>query len=186
MGYAFCTRHQKLIKLVGTAFFQTGKTVARKNAELQYLEATPAPVATVAEQLAEFDQAWDGMQRQWIAKLSPAEREKFEGLSTETERDAFRILRNWARTDQPDFYICCESLGRRLGVSLSGASKLGHRFSNSGILRPTAPCIPHKRCARYQWIAAGEATGNQAALFAPTQWNGDPGDAHLKGRRRRE
>jgi hypothetical protein len=93
---AASTRHQKLTKLVGTAFFRASKTVARKNAELQYREATPAPAATLAEHLEEFDQAWDGMQRRWIAKLSPAAREKFERLTTDIEHEAFRILRNWA------------------------------------------------------------------------------------------
>jgi hypothetical protein len=133
------TRHQKLTKLVGTAFFQAGKTVARKNAELQCRKATPAPAATLAEHLGEFDEAWDGMQRQWIAKLSSAEREKFEGLSTETERDAFRILRNWSQTDSPDFYASCESLSHRLGISVGGASKLRRKFGKIGILWPTAP-----------------------------------------------
>jgi hypothetical protein len=117
------------------------------------------------------------MQRQWIAKLSPAEREKFEGLSTETERDAFRILRNWARTDKPDFYICCESLGRRLGVSLRGASKLRRKFCKLKILQQSAQYIPHKVSSRFEWTAAREPKQNQAPLIWPQQWNGDPGDA---------
>jgi hypothetical protein len=115
--------------------------------------------------------------------LSAAEREKFGGLSTEAERDAFRILRNWAQTEKPDFYISCESLGKRLGISLCGASKLRRKFCELRILRQTAQYVPNKLCALFQWIGNAEPTRKQAALMSLQQWNGDPGDAHLKGRR---
>src|SRR5213075_1265480 len=74
------------------------------------------------------------MHREWKAKLSPAEREKFEHLTTESESDAFRILRNWSQTDSPDFYASCESLSHRLGISVRGASKLRRKFYKIGIL----------------------------------------------------
>jgi hypothetical protein len=51
------TRHGKLIKLLGIGFFQAGREVIRKNAQLQYREATPAPTATLEEHLQEFDEA---------------------------------------------------------------------------------------------------------------------------------
>jgi len=180
------TRHQKLLKLVGTAFFQAGKLVAQKNAELQYREATQRPKATLRDHLAEFDQAWSGWESKWKEKLSPAEREKFEGLTTETERDAYKILHNWAKADSPDFKIHCESLGKRLGISLRGASKLRRKFCEIGILRPTAPFVPHKRCARFEWIAAHEPKRKQETLISPPPWNGDPGDGLLMERRRKQ
>jgi hypothetical protein len=176
------TRHAQLLKLVGTAFFQVSPEIARENAQLQYKEASPAPVATLQEHLQEFDKAWSGIQREWKAKLSPAEREKFEHLTTEAERDAFRILRNWSQTDSPDFYASCESLSHRLGISVEGASKLRRKFCKIGILSPTAPYVPNKFCARFKWIAGEEPKRQQAALISPEQWNGDPVDAHLKKR----
>jgi hypothetical protein len=172
-----CTRHEKLTKLVGTGFFQAGKAVLRKNAELQHREATPPPSATVQEHLQEFDEAWSGMDRKWKAKLSSSEREKIESLTTETQYDAFRIVRNWSQTSKPDFKIHCESLARRLGISLKGASQLRFKFCKLGILWPTAPFVPHKRCARFEWIAAHEPKRKQETLISPPQWNGDPCDA---------
>ena len=177
------SRHQKLLKLVGTAFLQAGKSVARKNAELQHREARPVPVATLYEHLAEFDQAWSGWESKWKEKLSHMEREKFEALWTETERDAFRLVRNWSQTDSPDFYASCESLGARLGISLRGASKLRRKFCDIGILRQTAPHVPHKLCARFEWTAAAEPKRQQSALISPQQWNGDPGDVRSKRRK---
>lgn len=176
-----CTRHQKLLKLVGTAFFQAGKSVVRKNAEFQHRKATPVPVATLHEHLAEFDQAWSGWESKWKEKLSPVEQEKFGHLTTEAERDAFRILHNWSQTDSPDFYVSCESLGARLGKTPRGASKLRRRFCENGILRQTAPYVPHKLCARFKWTAGAEANRKQAGLILPfQQWNGDPGDSRLR------
>ena len=160
------TRHSKLLKLVGTAFFQCGGEVARRNAELQYHEANPVPVATPEEHLTEFDQAWAGMERQWRRKLSPCDREKFDSLTTDTERDAFRILRNWSQTDSPDFKAHCRTLSQRLGITLQGAASIRRRFCASGILRQTARYVPHKLAARYEWLASREPNRRQATLIS--------------------
>ena len=148
------TRNQQLCKLVGTAYFQTGREVARKNAELQHGEANPQPAASLAEHLAEFDKAWAGMERKWQRSLSKTERQKFDSLTTDTERDAFRILRNWSQTDKPDFKVHCRSLGVRLGMTWEGARNIRLRFCGLGILQKTAGYVPHKLAARYKWRAA--------------------------------
>jgi hypothetical protein len=180
-----CSRHKKLMDLVVAAFLQAGKAVVRRNAELQYGEAKPAPVATLAENLREFDELWLWKEQEWKRKLASSERQKFEELTTESERDAFRIIRNWSQTDSPDFYVSCESLGARLGKSPRGASKLRRKFCQLRILRPTAPYVPHKRCARFEWKAVCESQRQQSALISPSHWNGDPGDACLTERRRK-
>jgi hypothetical protein len=129
-------------------------TVARKNAECQFHEATPAPAATLPDHLVEFDDLWSGMERIWRKKLSAAEREKFGSLATDNDREAFRIIRNWSQTDSPDFKIVCESLANRLGVTLKTASNIRRRFCwPLGILSKTAEYVPHKFSARYEWTA---------------------------------
>jgi hypothetical protein len=147
------TRHGKLLELVGTLFFQCGEELARRQAEIQHSQADPAPVASFEEHLAEFDDAWVGMERKWKRELSPGEREKFDSLTTDAERDAFRILRNWSRTDSPDFKAHCRSLSERLGITLQGAASIRRRFCQRQILRQTAPYVPHRLAARYRWIA---------------------------------
>jgi hypothetical protein len=158
------TRHEKLLKLVGAAFLQAGRDVAKRNAELQHGEANPVPVATLPEHLAEFDIMWAGLDRKWRARLSPAERKQFDALTTNNDRDAFRILRNWSQTDSPDFKAHCRSLANRLGVTLKTASNIRHRFCSLGILRQTAKYVPHMLSARYQWIASIESKQKQ---FSP-------------------
>jgi hypothetical protein len=152
------TRHCKLLKLVGTAFFQCGRVIAQQNAELQHSEATPPPHASLHEHLAEFDAAWTGMERMWKSQLTFIELERFNNLTTDTERNAFRILRNWSQTDSPDFKAHCQSLGSRLGITLRGASAIRRRFCSLGILRQTASYVPHKLAARYKWTASYPAT----------------------------
>jgi hypothetical protein len=148
------SRHQKLLKLVGAAFLQVGRGVARLNAEMQYNEAVPTPAASLPEHLTEFDQMWAGMDRKWKAKLSRAEREKFDRLSTENDRDTFRILRNWSQTNAADFKVHCQSLANRLGVTLKTAANIRSRFCwPLGVLRKTEEHVPHKLAARYRWTA---------------------------------
>ena len=64
---------------------------------MQYREATPTPKASEREHLEEFDKAWLGWEREWFAGLSAAERQKYEALTTQHERDGFRIVRNWSQ-----------------------------------------------------------------------------------------
>jgi hypothetical protein len=151
------TRHQKLIELVGTGLFQAGREVVRKNAELQYSEATQMPNASKQEHLIEFDQAWLGWERKWFAGLSGTEREKYGLLTTQRERDGFRIIRNWSQTaNGGEFKIRCQSLGDRLGISLKWASKLRRKFCELGILKETKPYVPNQFCARFVWMTGAE------------------------------
>ena len=152
------TRHEQLTKLVGTIFFQARKEVALENARLQHDEANPAPATPLDEHCAEFEQLWAGMESHWRAKLSPVEREQFDVLATDAMRTAYRIIRNWSLTDSdsPDFKIVCESLSKRLNISIPAASKIRRRFCSLGILRQTADYIPHKLAARYKWALNGK------------------------------
>jgi hypothetical protein len=170
--------------LVGNGLFQAGREVVRKNAEIQYREATPTPKASEREHLEEFDKAWLGWESEWFAGLSAAEREKYEALTTQHEREGFRIIRNWSQiATAGEFKIQSQSLGDRLGMSLGGACKLRRRFCAAGILQQTKPHVPNKFCGRFKWIAGAERKREQAALITPTQWNGDPGDTRLTERR---
>ena len=182
------TRHETLIKLVATAFLQAGRKVVRENAEAQYREANPRPVASLEEHLKEFEQAWGWKERQWRAELSPADLTKFETLTTEGQRGAFRVVRNWSRFEPEncDFKIHCESLGNRLGMSLKGASKLRRKFCEFGILSQTKPYIANRFCARFRWTTGAEPKRHQSALISPSQWNGDPGDVRLTERQRKK
>ena len=152
------SRNEKLTKLVGTAFWQASKAVVRENARLQYTEATPAPLSSLVEHFEEFERLWDGKYEGWLASLSSFEREKFDKLANENDREAFRIIYNWSKADPDsfDFRVGCEYLAERLGVTLKTASRIRERFCAADILRRTAKYVPYKLTARYEWIANKE------------------------------
>ena len=161
------TRHDQLLRLIGATFYQAGRGLSKRNAELQYDIANPVPVASLSEHLLEFDEAWSGMERQWCAKLSALERAKFERLTTDTDRDAFRIIHNWSKSESPDFKIHCRTLADRLGVTLQTASNIRRRFCSLGVLKHVAPYVPHRLAARYKWTAGLEPKRKQGAFLSP-------------------
>src|SRR5262249_52568007 len=113
------TRHAQLRELVYCIFRQVGHQVARMIADTQYRAARNQPNTTLAEHLEEFEQLWCWISKQWCAELSGNEQEIFANVETETERDLFRILKNFARfaadKKEPDFPFSIQHVATRLG-----------------------------------------------------------------------
>jgi hypothetical protein len=149
------TRHAQLRGLVYCIFRQVGHRVARVIADAQYQVARVQPKAILAEHLEEFEQLWNWMTEQWRADLSYNEQEIFANLQTETERDLFRILKNFARyaaeKKEPDFPFPLQHVAARLGVSFQYVSKLRQRFRDASIIVQTTPCITNRSAARFRW-----------------------------------
>ena len=148
------TRNEKLCSLVGTIFHQVGKETARRLAEAQYNEATVKPKASLPDHLKNFEELWAGMETQWLADLNESERLKLPTLPS--ERDAFRIIRNFHRLalkkSREDFPLAVANLGDRLGMTAMGGSKLRQRLVEAGTIKPTEPCRPNKTAARFKWM----------------------------------
>src|SRR5262249_26418843 len=93
--------------------------------------------------------------RSMQAELSDVEQEAFSKLETETERDLFRILKNFARyavgKGQTDFPFPIQHVVSRLGVSFQYVSKLWQRFVDASIIVQTAPAITNRSAARFRW-----------------------------------
>ena len=150
------TRNKKLGKLVGEIFHQVGRDVAERLAAAQFQTKTATTKADEAAHLASFDLLWRGLADRWAATLSPAEREFITQLETENERDAFRIVRSFARkADQdgaPDFPIARDNLAERLGVTGKGAAWIRDKLAKLGAIEKTADYVPNKFAARFKWL----------------------------------
>jgi hypothetical protein len=150
------TRHAQLRELVFYIFRQVGHQVALLNADAQYRGAGIKPNATLAEHLDEFEELWTWISKQWLAELTDVEQERFLELETETQRDLFRILRNFARyaatKGQTDFPFSLQNVATRLGVSFQHASKLRQRFAKVSIIVQTVPAMTNRSAARFRWI----------------------------------
>ena len=150
------TRHLRLRELVGHVYRQASREVGRANARMQYQEAVLGPQTSLTDHLKEFDDLWQGMEEDWQRGLSNEERQAFDSLNLPNDREAFRIIRNFAQfSTEEDFYINAESLGKRLLVTMQTASNIRKRFCKSGILEHTAAYVRHKLSARYRWLSGG-------------------------------
>jgi len=149
------TRHPQLRDLVYCMFRHVGHKVARLNADAQYSEARMQPKATLAEHLEEFEKLWNWITNQWRAELSDHEREIFANLKSETERDLFRILKNFARyaaeKNQADFPFPIQHVATRIGVSFQHVSKLRQRFADASVIAETEPAVTNRSAARFRW-----------------------------------
>jgi hypothetical protein len=149
------TRHAQLRGLVYCVFRQVGHSVARILADRQYQSARVQPTATLAEHLEEFEELWSWTTKQWRGELFDVEEEIFSDLATETERDLFRILRNFGRyaatNGQADFPFPIQHVAARLGVSFQHVSKLRQRFVAASIIVQTVSAVTNRSAARFQW-----------------------------------
>jgi hypothetical protein len=151
------TRNGRLGKLVGAVFHQVGHTTARGLAQEQFRGKAAPTKATEAEHLASFEKHWQGLSEKWAAKLSEVEREVFARLDTQNERDAFRIVRSFARKAESDgaadFPIVRDNLAARLGVTGNGAAGIRDKLARLGLIEKTADCVKNKFAARFKWLA---------------------------------
>src|SRR5262249_5685060 len=76
-------------------------------------------------------------------------------LGTETERDLFRILKNFARLAtlkrQPDFPFAIQNVAARLGVSFQYVSQLRRHFVKLCIIAETERAVTNRCAARFRW-----------------------------------
>jgi hypothetical protein len=155
-------RHKQLEGLTGYLFHQVGFAVAQAFAVDQYRSKSAETNATESEHLNEFRHLWGGMVQLWLTELSDRERAAFDVLETENERDAYRIIRSYARKaaadGHVDFPIVRDNLCLRLGVTPQGAGKMRVKFCKPeiAILTPTAPYEANVRSARYRWLLSAK------------------------------
>jgi hypothetical protein len=154
------TRNMQLSSLVGEVFHQVSHKVARQLAEAQFRAKTVSTRASESEHMASFESLWNGLANGWEATLSVAERNLFATLETENERDAFRIVRSYARNAKKegmtDFPIVRDNLGERLGITGNGAAWIRDKFVKLGVIAKTANYVPNKFAARFKWIVGDE------------------------------
>jgi hypothetical protein len=150
------TRNDQLSALTGAAFHQLGFTVARHTAQAQFQRKSVPTEADEQAHMASFDDLWSGLAENWIASLSAAERQLFTRLETANERDAFRIVRSFARKAEQDgaadFPIARDNLASRLGITGKGAAGIRDKLVRLGAISKTKDYIPNKFAARFRWL----------------------------------
>jgi hypothetical protein len=161
------TRHGALVQLVGHLTNKFGREAAQRIVEEHYRLNQDNIGSTLDEHLREFATAWEGMRKTLVDKLGPEERQKFESLETERQREGFLIVRAFAglaelRKDK-DFQISRASLADRLSMTRPGAGKVIVKLRKEAVIASTQPCVIHKESARYCWLLP--QTGHRSMAF---------------------
>lgn len=138
---------------------KAGHAVARRLSERHFEKYAQHIRSSREEHLTEFDAAWEGMRAKIVRNLHTTEKEAYEGLRTEFQRDGFIIIRAFASAaatkGENCFPIAQESLAYRLGISRTAAADIISRLVELQVLKKSAPAIPHKTAAIYQWLFPG-------------------------------
>ena len=164
------TRHNVLVQLVGHLINKFGREAGQRIVEEHFCRNRENIRSTLDEHLFEFAAAWEGMRKTLVDKLGPEERQKFEALETERQREGFLIVRAFAglaelRGDN-DFQISRASLADRLNMTPPGARKVILKLCKDNVIAPTQPCVIHKESARYRWLLPRSEPKAQRPLVA--------------------
>jgi hypothetical protein len=150
------TRNNQLAALTGAAFNQCGVRVARLTAQAQFQRKSVPTEANEQDHMTSFDDLWTGLVEIWKSNLSIIEQENFSRLETDNERDAFRIVRSFARKAEQDgaadFPIVRDNLASRLGITGKGAAGIRDKLARLGAISKTMDYVPNKFAARFRWL----------------------------------
>jgi DNA-binding MarR family transcriptional regulator len=121
----------------------------------QHYELNDKNVATpLKEHLREFAAAWDLFLNTAIKSLSASERRIFDQLNTDPQREAFMLIRSFARLAKGnDFPVAQWSLADRLTITQPGAGCVISKLEALGAIKKTMDARVNNKSARYRWTA---------------------------------
>ena len=144
------TRNGILAKLVGELFRKFGFTLSEQIVRQHYCAHDGNVRTPLAEHLREFRQAWKSFRTKELARLSHSERERFDKLQTEAQREAFFLCRSFAKF-KTEFPLSQASLADRVSITRQGAGYVIERLIEIGAIAKTAEARPHNKSAYYRW-----------------------------------
>jgi len=152
------SRQTVLMTLIGDLVHKFGYHKAREIAELHYRTYEANVRTPLEEHMKEFDRAWPGAVAKIRERFTTSERDIFDQLRTDHQREGFRIIWAFAQAavygGKPDFPVGRDSLADRIGVTSAGAGCVIQNLCDFKAIEPTKPAIRHKSSARFCWFAA--------------------------------
>jgi hypothetical protein len=145
------TRNGILTKLVGELFRKFGYALSEQIVRQHYCAHDSNVRTGLAEHLREFRQAWESFRKKELARLSQSERERFDKLQTDAQREAFFLCRSFAKLNS-EFPLSQASLADRISITRQGAGYVLARLIEVDVIKKTAHARPHSKSAYYQWI----------------------------------
>jgi len=150
------TRNGVLMQLIGDLIHWFGREVAERIAEEHFRRNQHNIRSSLEEHRSEFAVAWQGMRQKLVDSLSPEEKQAFNALATEHQREGFFIVRAFAgvaeHKKEKDFPISRASLADRLSLTPPGAGDVIRKLCALKIIDRTQAPVTQKESARYCWL----------------------------------
>jgi len=116
------TRNGVLLKLAGELFHKFGRQLSERIVRQHYDLHKNNVTTPLRDHMREFAAAWNSFLSKAIKSLSPSEREKFDQLQTEPQREGFMLIRSFSNlVNGGDFPVSQLSLADRLSLTQPGA-----------------------------------------------------------------
>jgi hypothetical protein len=147
------TRNGVLVELAGELFHKFGRELSQRIVRNHYALHEDNVNTALKEHLGEFAAAWESFLTKAIDSLSASERGMFEQLNTEPQREAFLLIRSFAKLATDDFPVALLSLADRLSITPPGTRYVIDRLVELGAIEKTADARINSKSARYRWIA---------------------------------
>jgi hypothetical protein len=143
-----------MVKLAGELFHKFGRELSEKIIR-QHYELNDKNVATpLKEHLREFTAAWDLFLSNAIKSLSASERRIFDQLNSGPQREAFMLIRSFARLAKGnDFPVAQLGLADRLSITQPGAGWVISKLVELRAIERTMDACVNSKSARYRWTA---------------------------------
>lgn len=147
-------RHNKLLKLIGEGCFQFSKAVLKEAAVRLHQEANPPCATPLEEHLADFELVYDGAFKKMVLhRLSHHERQQFEALKLQSERDVFITCQNHARFNGGTFSFSTKFVGECVGLSFGRVKQIRDAFVKLKIIeRMPGGYIPGLKALKFRWL----------------------------------
>jgi hypothetical protein len=163
------TRHGVLVQLVGHLSKKFGREAAQRIVEEHYRLNEENIRSARDVHLRDFTAAWEGMRKKLVSELSDAEKQAFDGLKTEHQREGFLIVYAFAgaaeHKKENDFLISQASLADRLSITRPGAGDVIRKLRES-VIAQTQAYVRQKQPARYRWLLSQSEPKAQRPLVA--------------------
>ncbi len=149
-------RNGVLMHLIGDLVHMFGREAAERIINEHYQRNQQNIRSPLDEHLRDFATAWEGMRKKLVDSLTPEERQRFNALGSEHQREGFLIVRAFAgaaaHNGEKDFAIARASLADRLSITPPGATDVIQKLCELNVIAPTQPYVRHKTPARFRWL----------------------------------
>lgn len=175
-------RRAAMKRLNGQVFPKAGKPLALALAEVYFNKAGgTANCRDWPEHLREVEETWAWMSDSiFLPSLTADERAIYDQLDTDTLRDAFRIIRNFAWADARKngsgiFEVSTNRIAAGLLMTPQNASVIRQRLIALRAIKQEAPHIVGRRGALFSWLPCDRAAlMGLAVMSAEDAGEGDP------------